>query len=54
MRTLASIGILTEDAEHRFALTPLGEAMKSGATGSARTRVVPTQSAVNVVEAKVN
>ena len=40
MRTLASIGILTEDAEHRFALTPLGESMKSGAPGSARSTIL--------------
>jgi hypothetical protein len=36
MRTLASLGVLTQRAESRFALTPLGEAMKSGAPGSAR------------------
>jgi len=36
MRTLASLGVLTEDAEHRFRLTPLGEALKTGAPGSAR------------------
>ena len=33
MRTLASLGILTEDATHRFALTPLGEALKTGRRG---------------------
>jgi len=36
MRTLASLGILTEDATHRFGLTPLGDALKIGAAGSAR------------------
>jgi hypothetical protein len=36
MRTLASLGILTERDAQRFALTPLGEALKSGAPGSAR------------------
>jgi hypothetical protein len=36
MRTLASLGVLTEDAQHRFRLTPLGEALKTGAPGSAR------------------
>ena len=36
MRTLASLGILTECDAQRFALTPLGEALKSGAPGSAR------------------
>lgn len=36
MRTLAGLGILTEGDGQRFALTPLGEALKSGAPGSAR------------------
>src|SRR6187551_3055011 len=36
MRTLASLGMMSEDAQHRFALTPLGEALRSGAPGSAR------------------
>jgi hypothetical protein len=36
MRTLASLGILTEGDAQRFALTPLGEALKNGAPGSAR------------------
>jgi DNA-binding IclR family transcriptional regulator len=36
MRTLASLGVLTERDEQRFALTPLGEALKTGAPGSAR------------------
>ena len=36
MRTLASLGILTEQDSQRFALTPLGEALKTGAPGSAR------------------
>ena len=40
MRTLASIGILTEDSSHRFSLTPLGEALKTGAPGSARATVL--------------
>jgi hypothetical protein len=40
MRTLASLGILSEDAAHRFALTPLGEALKSGAPGSARATIL--------------
>ena len=40
MRTLASLGILTEDAAHRFALTPLGEALKTGAHGSARAAIL--------------
>jgi len=36
MRTLASLGVLTEDGQHRFGLTPLGKALKTGAPGSAR------------------
>lgn len=36
MRTLAGLGILTERDAQRFALTPLGEALKTGAPGSAR------------------
>lgn len=40
MRTLANLGILTEDATHRFALTPLGDALKTGAPGSARASIL--------------
>ena len=40
MRTLASLGLLTEDRDHRFALTQLGEALRSGAPGSARATVL--------------
>lgn len=40
MRTLASLGILSEDTNHRFALTSLGEALKSGAPGSARATIL--------------
>src|SRR4029077_3808617 len=40
MRTLASLGILTEDESHEFALTPVGEALKSGAPGSARATIL--------------
>jgi hypothetical protein len=36
MRSLASLGILTERDAQRFALTPLGEALETGAPGSAR------------------
>ncbi len=36
MRALANIGILTESSGGRFGLTPLGEALKTGAPGSAR------------------
>src|SRR5262245_12210150 len=40
MRTLASLGIVAEDSTHRFALTPLGEALKSGAPGAARAAIL--------------
>jgi hypothetical protein len=40
MRTLASLGILAEQQEQRFALTTLGEALKTGAPGSARSAVI--------------
>jgi len=36
MRALAGLGVLSEREGQRFALTPLGEALKSGAPGSAR------------------
>ena len=40
MRTLASLGVLTEGDGQRFALTPLGAALKSGAPGSALATVL--------------
>ena len=40
MRTLGGLGILTEDGARRFSLTPLGEALKTGAPGSARAAVL--------------
>lgn len=40
MRALASLGVLTERAEQRFALTALGEALKTDAPGSARASVI--------------
>jgi hypothetical protein len=40
MRTLASLGLFTEDHSHRFSLTPLGEALKTGTLGSVRTSVL--------------
>jgi len=35
MRTLASLGLFTEDSDNRFSLTPLGEALKIGTPGRA-------------------
>jgi hypothetical protein len=40
MRTLASLGLFTEDPSHRFSLTPLGEALKTGTPGSVRASVL--------------
>lgn len=40
MRTLSNLGILEESATHRFALTPLGEALRAGAPGSARASIL--------------
>ena len=40
MRTLANLGILSEDAGHRFSLTPLGEALKKNAPGAARATIL--------------
>src|SRR5690242_12927169 len=40
MRTLAGLGILTESATHQFALTPLGEGLKTGAPGAARATIL--------------
>jgi len=39
MRTLASVGLLTEGDDLRFALTPLGAALRSDAPGAARSTV---------------
>jgi hypothetical protein len=40
MRTLASLGILSEHDDQRFTLTPVGAALKTGAPGSARSTVL--------------
>src|SRR5271168_4219191 len=40
MRTLAGMGIFTEDSSHRFSLTPLGEALRTGTPGSVRSSVL--------------
>ena len=40
MRTLASLGVLTEKDGQRFALTPVGEALRKGAYGSAHATVL--------------
>jgi hypothetical protein len=48
LRTLASIGVLTETDGHRFGLTPLGEALRSGAPGYARSSLITLGSAAFV------
>jgi hypothetical protein len=40
MRTLASLGLLTEGTEQRFGLTDLGAALRTGAPGSARPTIL--------------
>lgn len=40
MRTLANFGILTHASDQEFALTPLGEALKSDAPGYARSTIL--------------
>jgi SAM-dependent methyltransferase len=40
MRALASLGVLTEQSERRFALTRLGDALRTEAPGSARSAVL--------------
>jgi DNA-binding IclR family transcriptional regulator len=38
MRTLAGMGIFAEDSDHRFSLTPLGEALRIGTPGRSARR----------------
>ncbi len=40
MRALAGLGILAENSRHEFSLTPMGEALKTGAPGSARATIL--------------
>src|SRR5262245_45648288 len=40
LRTLASLGVVTQDAKRRFALTPLGAALRTGAPGHARASIL--------------
>jgi O-methyltransferase domain len=44
LRTLGNLGIVIEDAAHRFALTPLGEALTTGAPGAARATILTVAS----------
>ena len=40
LRGLANLGILTESGDRRFGLTPVGEALRTGAPGSARASIL--------------
>src|SRR5689334_5968315 len=40
LRALASVGMFTEVSPRRFALTPMGETLKTGAPGAARSTVM--------------
>jgi len=40
MRAVMSVGVLTAEQEHRFALTPLGEALRSNVPGSMRSFLI--------------
>jgi O-methyltransferase domain/Dimerisation domain len=40
MRTLSSLGLFTEDPTHRFSLTSMGKALKTGTADSVRTSVL--------------
>ncbi len=40
MRTLASLGIVSEDSSRKFSLTPVGEALKTGAPGAAKATIL--------------
>lgn len=40
LRALASLGIFAEDAEHRFALTPMAECLRSDVPGSVRSLAI--------------
>ena len=40
MRTLAGLGLDTEDHEHRFSLTAMGEALRTDMPGSVRASVI--------------
>jgi DNA-binding IclR family transcriptional regulator len=40
LRTLASLGLFTEGEGQRFALTPLGATLQTGAPGAARATVL--------------
>jgi DNA-binding IclR family transcriptional regulator len=44
MPTLAHLGILEQDPTNHFALTPLGEALRTGALGSARGTILTVAS----------
>jgi hypothetical protein len=50
MRTLASLGLFTEDQAHRFALRPLGEALKSGTPSHATVLIMGGEMVVRALD----
>jgi len=40
LRTLSSLGVFAEDGSRRFGLTPMGEALRTGAPGAARPTIL--------------
>src|SRR4051812_26962874 len=40
LRMLASVGVFTEDSEHRFALTDVGQYLRDGVEGSQRAMAI--------------
>src|SRR5450755_1841561 len=49
LRTLAGLGIFSEDADHRFSLTPLAEPLRSNVPGSLRRSVLAATGDLHVV-----
>lgn len=49
LRTLAGIGIFTEDASHRFSLTPLSEPLRTEVPGSVRNAILGATSESHTV-----
>jgi hypothetical protein len=47
MRTLAGLGVFTEDSDHQFSLAPLGEALRTDTPGSVRSAVLFLAGALN-------
>lgn len=50
MRTLASLGVFKEDEEHRFALGPVGETLRTGAPGRATALIMGGDSVTRTLD----